>query len=57
MTILAFELQLKEMLKWDTSFLTDEEFDFIMEQVSYMSDRDRLFYFNILKKLSSVDYE
>jgi len=57
MTILMFELQLKEMLQWDISFLTDEEFEFIMEQVSYMSDRDRLFYFNILKKLASVDYE
>jgi len=57
MTIYAFEIELKELLNWDTSFLTDEEFDFIMEQASYMSDRDRLFYFNIMQKLADVNYE
>jgi hypothetical protein len=52
MTIYVFEIELKELFDWDVSFITEEEFDFIMEQASYMSDRDRLFYFNILLKIN-----
>lgn len=46
-----FENALKFDLDWHTVQMTEEEYNFIIEQASYMSDRDRIFFYEIIKKL------
>ncbi len=56
MDIISFENALKFDTEWNDE-LTEEEFDFIMEQVSYMSDRDRAFYYKIIHKIMGQLYD
>lgn len=54
MNQLAFENQLKIELDWHTQGVTEEEYTFICEQASYMSDRDRVFFLELLQKMMRV---
>ena len=51
MTQLTFETELKYELQWHAEETTEEEYEFLCEQASYMSDRDRIFFMDIIKKL------
>jgi hypothetical protein len=51
MTQLTFETELKYELDWHTQGVTEEEYEFICEQASYMSDRDRIFFMDLLRKI------
>lgn len=51
MTQTTFEAELKNELEWFALGFTDEQYDFLCEQASYMSERDRLFFLNTLKEL------
>ena len=51
MDLTTFEHNLKYISDWVNYPLTELEQDFIMEQASYMSDRDRAFFVEILQKL------
>lgn len=54
MTQAAFENELKYELEWHTLGVDAEQYDFLCEQASYMSERDRLFFLSILKDLMRV---
>lgn len=54
MTQLAFENELKYEMEWHAQGITDEEYEFICEQASYMSDRDRVFFLELLRKMMKV---
>lgn len=54
MTQAAFENELKYEIEWHAFGLTQEQYDFLCEQASYMSDRDRAFFIDTLKDLMRV---
>jgi molybdate-binding protein len=54
MTQAAFENELKYEIEWHTFGLTQEQYDFLCEQASYMSERDRAFFIDTLKDLMRV---
>lgn len=54
MTQTSFESELKYELEWHTIGITNEQYDFLCETASYMSDRDRLFFLNTIKDLMRV---
>jgi hypothetical protein len=57
MNIIQFENMLKFDLDWHVDEFTEEEYDFICETASYMSDRDRSFFYSIIKKMMRREYD